>query len=641
MCGFVGVAEPAGATAQGAMVARMLAVLRHRGPDDDGTWLSGQVGLGFRRLSILDLSPAGHQPMTTLDGQVTIVFNGEIYNFVELRAKLETLGHRFRSSGDTEVLLASYLQWGRECLARLNGMWAFVIHDRRRGLLFGSRDRFGIKPLYLHESSGRLVFASEIKSIRASGYYQDRMNLAVAGSFLVDGRLDETPETFYAGIRQLRPAHWFEYDLARGSMAEGRFWDVRDAPALAGGDPAERFAGLFEDAVRIHMRSDVPVCVHLSGGLDSTAIVCASARVRAAAGASDPLTVFSYLTPEFDESEYVRATVAQTGAHLEELRTTPASLWADLEQMLWFQDEPVHSLTALVSYQLMRSTSRRGIKVVLNGQGADETLAGYPSYFRSYWNTLWKQRGASAAWSEIRQWASAHGGKPSAIARELGERRVMRWFGKFSPYRAWVARRRNNRLAGSWFSADLLQATPALPAVSPGELDQDLAWSQEVSPLPLYLRLEDRNSMAHSLEVRLPFLDYRVAELAYALPPEWKLRGPWNKFVLRESMKGRIPEIVRARVDKMGFPVPARKWFAEQLYEPLSDLLSSRAVVESGRYRMGDLRRDLERHRKGEVNFTDALFAVAQFEVLNGSAGKSGSGPASAGAGAVQSLTLV
>src|SRR5215831_2113326 len=197
MCGLVGLVDRPRSNARGDVLKKMLAVVRHRGPDDDGTYLSGQVGFGFRRLSILDLSVAAHQPMTSADGMVTLVFNGEIYNYLELRRDLKSRGHTFSSSGDTEVLLHSYLEWGPSCLSRLNGMWAFVLHDRRSNTLFGARDRFGIKPLYYHQDAGRFIFASEIKAIRASGYYKDQLNSAIAASFLVHERLDETPDTFY------------------------------------------------------------------------------------------------------------------------------------------------------------------------------------------------------------------------------------------------------------------------------------------------------------------------------------------------------------------------------------------------------------------------------------------------------------
>ncbi len=596
MCGIVGVAEPSGHDAHPATVARMLAVLRHRGPDDEGTYFSGQAGFGFRRLSILDLTPAGHQPMSTADGALTIIFNGEIYNFIELRRELESRGHDFRSSGDTEVLLHSYLEWGPKCLERMNGMWAFVIHDRRSNTLFGSRDRFGIKPLHYYEHAGRFVFASEIKSIRASGYYKDQLNHAVASSFLVDGRLDETQETFYRGIRKLPPGCSFMYSLENASYRESRYWDIRTSAAAHVDNPAESFAELFEDAVRLHMRSDVPVGVHLSGGLDSASIACASARIRKQTNASDPLSVFSYIAPEFDESEYIRATVAQTDARLTELETSPKHLWADLQ-----------------------ATAGHGIKVVLNGQGGDETLAGYPSYFRNYWDQIVHARGVIQAWREMDAFHKVHAGAaPVRLLAQLLMRRCFYRLWENPRYRALAARRRRSRVRDRWFTAELLHELPESYPWSPADLNGALAYSQMVEPLPLYLRLEDRNSMAHSLEARLPFLDYRLAEFAYSLPGDWKLRGPWNKFVLRQAMAGRIPESVRLRPDKMGFPVPARQWFAGQLFEPVMDLLSSRRTLESGRYRMEVVRKDIERHRRGEANCTDELFSVAQFELWSG-----------------------
>ena len=616
MCGLVGIVEPPSARAHEEVVRRMLSVLSHRGPDDEGTYFSGQVAFGFRRLSILDLTPTGHQPMSTGDGMVTIVFNGEIYNFIELRQELQARGHTFRSSGDSEVLLRSYLEWGPQCLERLNGMWAFVVHDRRTNTLFGARDRFGIKPLYLYRSGGRLVFASEIKSIRASGCYEDQLNYAVARSFLVDGRLDETPDTFFRGIRQLPAACCFRYSIENADYQESRYWNIRDSAAHKKEHFAERFAELFEDAVRLHMRSDVPVGIHLSGGLDSTSIACASARVRKETNASGPLFAFSYIAPEFDESEYIRATAAQTGAQLIEFKTSPHELWADLERMLWFQDEPVHTLTALVSFQLMRATAEHGIKVILNGQGADETIAGYPNYFHNYWHGVARSSGLRQAFREMAANSAVHNGK--APARLLAQLLVRRSFAKlstFGPYRTLVARRRNTRAHDGWFTPDLLRELPESSPASPADLNGALAYSQAISPLPLYLRLEDRNSMAHSIEARLPFLDHRLAEFAFSLPDDWKMRGPWNKFVLREAMAGRIPENVRTRPDKMGFPVPARKWFAGQLFEPVVDLLTSRSAVESGRYRMDAVRRDIDRHRRGEADFSDALFGMAQFEL--------------------------
>src|SRR5688572_23564351 len=227
MCGFVVLFQLGTPESNSrAIVESMIASIRHRGPDDEGTFFSGAVAMGFRRLSILDMTPLGHQPMLSDDGEVALVFNGEIYNYVELRDELVQLGHSFKSTGDTEVLLHAYLQWGDDCVNRFNGMWAFVIHDRRRGRLFGSRDRFGMKPLYRCSDSNRMMFASEIKAIRASGLYSDAVNWRTATRYLLEGRLDDTPESFFAGIDQVPAGNAFEVTLD-GKMRQWRYWSVR------------------------------------------------------------------------------------------------------------------------------------------------------------------------------------------------------------------------------------------------------------------------------------------------------------------------------------------------------------------------------------------------------------------------------
>jgi len=593
----------------------MISVLHHRGPDDDGFYSSGRVAFAFRRLSILDLSPAGHQPMSAADGKVTIVFNGEIYNYVELRCELESLGHRFHSTGDTEVLLHAYLEWGDRCLPKLNGMWAFLVHDERTGTLFGARDRFGMKPLFRYQHGDEILFASEIKAIVASGRYAPEPNWSAAASFLVDGRLDDRDDTFFAGIVRVPAGAAFEVD-PNGRYREWSYWRLEESAWERPSDPADAFAELFEDAVRVHMRSDVPVAVHLSGGLDSSSIICASARVRAAADARDPLLAFSYIAPEFDESAQIQATVRQAGAQLVVLNPSPEGLWADLEHMLWYQDEPVHSMSALVSYQLMRLAAENGIKVILNGQGADETIGGYETYFRSYWHTLLTQGKLLEASRELRLFGDAHGRAAAGLALSQLKHLLLVVLAGMPFYRAVSRRARRKRLEQpGWLSVDLLRHFPERDRPRKWDLDSELALSQRVYPLPLYLRVEDRNSMAHSIEVRLPFLDYRLVSLVHSLPANWKLRGPWNKYVLREAMSGRIPEEVRARVDKMGFPTAAQRWIAGPLFEPIMDLLRSRETRESGRYNIDLMLQDMERHRRGEANLSWQIFAVTQFEL--------------------------
>ena len=620
MCGITAVITLHGGTADASLVGRMADILRHRGPDDRGVYSDRGVALGFRRLSILDLSPSGHQPFLSDDGDLAIIFNGEIYNYVELRAELLARGHHFRSTGDTEVLLHAYQEWGRDCLPRLNGMWAFLIYDRRRGVVFGSRDRFGVKPLYRYRAAGHMLFASEIKALIASGLYEPRVKWARAAHLLCRGDHTSDPsgrETFYEGIDQIPAGTAFEVDLD-GRTTEWRFWSLDGLPPMALDDPVRAFRDLFEDAVRLRMRSDVPVGVSLSGGLDSTSIIAAMARQLDGAGtlpASGRLKAFSYVSPEFDESQYIESTVQATGAELHRVETPPGALWERLDEVLWYHDEPLHSATALIGFEVYRLASANGIKVALCGQGADEVIAGYPSYFVHYWSELVKSAAPYAAWREIAAYCAQHGGDPGSMFRQVlsrSARETLRHLPGISTVAAW---RREPAPESAWYTRDLVAALPRNGSPSHDmSLGSVLRWSVETGTLPLYLRIEDRNSMAHSVEARLPFLDYRLVSLMFQLPSRLKLRGPWNKSLLREAMRERIPEIVRSRLDKMGFPTSVAQWFRGAFYEALQDTLASAAMRERGIYNVTAIRTDLERHYRGEVDLGAALFNVVQFE---------------------------
>jgi asparagine synthase (glutamine-hydrolysing) len=629
MCGIVALFSPDQPAHRLEIVQRMLSTITHRGPDDAGVMAHERTTLGFRRLSILDLSLNGHQPMTSADGSCSIVFNGEIYNYVELRRQLQAAGHVFASTGDTEVLLHAYMHWGRDAVERLNGMWAFVIIDRRSGTVFGSRDRFGIKPLFRCNVGGHVMLASEIKAIRASGLYRDDINPCVVADYLLDGRLDETPQTFYRGIEQVPAAHSFEI-AADGSFTQWRYWSVSSASEQPHEEPAAAFAYLFEDAVRMHMRSDVPVAVHLSGGLDSSSILCASARVRGESGAVDPLKAFSFSDGEFDESRYIQDTIANAGAHLQCLQTDAARVWADLPRMLAAQDEPVHSLTAVIGYQLMALTQADGIRVILNGQGADETLGGYPSYFRDGWMTLLKQGGLAPAWREVTAYALDSGNSASTRFFDLLRHALQSKARASATYRT-LAQRRYRRLRRSlpWAEPDLAKLVTGYPDHESPQLRSSLARSVEVTPLPIYLRVEDRNSMAHSVEARVPFLDHRLVELAFGLPRQWKLRGGFNKVLLRDAMQNRIPESVRARRDKMGFPVPAARWMRSDLYPRLRELFADLGGSVAGWVRLDGVQGLLEEHRVGTSDHSQVLFRVAQLMLWKDATSRTASSSAS------------
>jgi asparagine synthase (glutamine-hydrolysing) len=621
MCGLVVMLGLGGRQVEAAILNRMAQSIAHRGPDDSGVYLDHQVGFGFRRLSILDLSPTGHQPMCSSDGQLVIVFNGEIYNYIELRDELQAAGYCFRSTSDTEVLLAAYRHWGPGCLDRLNGMWAFVIHDRRRGVLFGARDRFGVKPLFVHRGKDCWLLASEIKAILASGLYHRATNWQVAADFLVHGKLDETPATFYAGIEQVPPGSAFELRLD-GSWRQWDYWSLADHEPDPPPDSEEAVAELLEDAVRIRLRSDVPVGVCLSGGLDSTAIICAMARQRRANGSdvgqAAPLLAFCYHEPAFDERTFIDDTLTQTGALLRRTSLTPAAMWESLPEVLRFQDEPIHSGAPIAGFHLMKLASINGVKVVLNGQGADETFAGYTNYFDDYWYTLLRAARVGRAWHEIRAYAAGRATTSAGILFLTALSRLFhRQLRRFSPYRRfWRWRRVRHVVDQRWFTPSLIGHVDASDAgTEDPDLNTVLRRSVERTPLPHYLRMEDRNSMAHGVEARLPFMDYRLVSLAFRVPADRKVQGVWNKALLRSSLRGRIPESVRTRVEKMGFPTSLHTWVTGELAEPLRDILASRAARERGIYNTEELLRPLQNHHRVDPWDALRLFSVAQFEL--------------------------
>jgi asparagine synthase (glutamine-hydrolysing) len=450
----------------------------------------------------------------------------------------------------------------------------------------------------------------------SSGYYRKETNWDVVSSFLVQQRLDVTDETFYTGICRIPAATAFELDLC-GHYNEWRYWSLTNLPHNELGDPPKRFIELFEDAVDLRMRSDVPVGVCLSGGLDSTSIICSMVRTRSSIANQfcDPVWAFCYMTPEFDESRYIRDTLAQTNANLVKLEVNALHLLPKLERILWYHDEPFHTMTALIGYELMRLAAERGVKVVLSGQGADETLAGYSHYFQHYWATVVTTKGLRHAMKEVEEYTRRNGGDSKKLLAGVLLRILKGTLGQRAAYRAVAAWRRHREISrNSWYLPELLSIIPADGVAPDQELDTALRYSIEREHLPLYLRVEDRNSMAHSVEMRLPFMDYRLIAYLFQLSADWKIRGEWNKYILREAMRGRIPESVRMRRDKMGFPFPAQKWLEEGVCKSLLDLLEGQAMRERGIYDIKSIRKALEQRLTLEQNIPFEAFNVLQFE---------------------------
>lgn len=616
MCGLTGFVSFTDGVIDGETLARMTRSLAHRGPNDSGCvvlgtpdvsptlWRDtdagaarrrGPVGLGHRRLSIIDLSDAGRQPMTTADGGVWLVFNGEIYNYVELRSELMSLGHRFHTATDTEVVLLAYRNWGSECFRRFNGMWAIALYDERTRELILSRDRFGEKPLYYYRAPSFVAFASEIKALfqhpRVPKAVNERKVAAYAGGHY--RYVDDDCESFFEGIEQV-PSGSFMACTRDGHMLTERYWSLDPEklppPESDERDIVARFRDLLDDAVRIRLRSDVPVGCMLSGGLDSGSIASLAHRRYA------PLHCFSGVTGRgyFDESEYIDALVGHTGVDHVYVYPQPAALIETVREMLAFHDEPICTVTWFANYLLTREVAKSRIPVILTGHGGDELLAGYWDHYHHFFADL-RERASDAA--EVAAWNANHNRGPDEYAREADY--IARSttdpsvaVGRYMKYQNYLA----PRLHASRVARDH-------DAPFRGHLSRRLYIEMFQETIPPSLRAEDRNMMAFSIENRVPLLDYRLAEFCFALENGYKIRGGLGKWLLREAMCGVLPEKVRARKDKTGFNAPLGEWIRGENRAEFEALLARVDYVNSEVYDIDEVRALFRRHLAGEEHY--------------------------------------
>ncbi|WP_207485297.1 asparagine synthase (glutamine-hydrolyzing) [Arenibaculum pallidiluteum] len=555
MCGIAGIVARHGGLEVGRLIREMTTRVRHRGPDDEGWLVEGRVALGHRRLAILDLSAAGHQPMTSADGRFAITYNGEIYNFIELRSELEAMGHRFRTGTDTEVVLTAFAAWGPECLARLNGMWSFAIHDRLRRTIFASRDRFGEKPFYYVRTEACFAFGSEIRQLLPL-LPSTRANAALVADFLLTGSPAQSTETFFEGVSSLAAGHFLVYDIKADRCAHGRYYSLAERLAAADPSPAEEpVAALrrtFEDAVRLRLRSDVQVGACLSGGLDSSSISLIAARQNARAGARFNAVTAISEDPRNNEETYA-AEVVKAG-DLRWITTRPGydDFRALLPHVVEHQEEPFPGPSICMQAFVMRAARENGVVVLLDGQGGDETLLGYERYCSPYCYALWREKGILEAIRGAREAIRNTAGMSAwrLIAQSL------LWFVPAARYRYFIRRGR------------YLSPRPALPgwvgsfARSCLDVRALQILEMEATGLPALLRYEDKNSMAYSVEARLPFLDHRLVEQCISLEPQLKMQGGWTKWVLRRAMADLLPEGIAWRRNKIGFAAPTDLWLA-------------------------------------------------------------------------------
>ena len=606
MCGITGIVQLNEQPLDVALLERMTTSLAHRGPDGEGyaflhpgtgekpIVLPGRlresvrhvsrdlgrarIGLGHRRLAIIDLTPLGQQPMGSDDGLHWITYNGEVYNAPELRLELAAMGHQFRSGTDTEVVLESYRRWGADCVTRLNGMFAFALWDGRARQLLCTRDRFGIKPFYYRFDGGRFLFASEIKALLEDRHVPRRPNARAVYEFLSRGRQDVGGETFFEGIDQLGPGQALTvYVDGRGTTAEPqvvRWWQPDTAPrSISRAEAAHGLRELLQDSVRMQMRADVPIGSCLSGGLDSSSIVSLMSHARPTGAAPIKTFTLCHDNPRYDERAYSRAVARQAGAMSQEVFADPARLLEDMGAIHWHHDEPIAGTSVLGQWVVMRAASQAGIKVLLDGQGGDEVLLGYPGYWGSHLADLIRRGRWLSGAREWIAWRRVHGAVPptaaAAVVRGLlpdrlanGLRRVV------TGEAAWMSPTFTQQLVRS--DGDGGQA--AVPGRSVVERHR---WRTLTEDLPVLLQYEDRNAMAVGVEARVPFLDYRLVEHLAQVPAEYHLGDGLTKRLLREAMQGLLPESVRQRVDKMGFVTPEAEWLCGPWRPAVSSMLRS------------------------------------------------------------------
>lgn len=576
MCGIAGIWFNQRHENPSRVVQSMTDAIIHRGPDAEGAWVSKneKVALGHRRLSIIDLTSGGAQPMHFLD-KYTITFNGEIYNYIELREELRAFGYVFKSNSDTEVILAAYNQWGVNCLNHFDGMFAFALYDLHQDQLFVARDRFGEKPFYYSFHDGSLYFGSEMKALWAAGIPK-KANMRMVYTFLAND-LVENPndqrETFYEGIFKLKSAHYCLYS-GNQQFNQIAYWQLNTEQRLdiPFSDAALKLRELLETSVQRRLRSDVPVGTSLSGGLDSSTIV------GLVSGNQSNNHTFSARFPGFskDEGHYIHLVSQQFETTHHDIIVNEDELLPEIDKLLFHQEEPFQTGSIFAQYCVYREARKNNVIVMLDGQGADEILGGYDKDFKFYLRELIRKGGDSQKF--IRQLQENHNYALSVNSRER--------LNTYAPgiYRA-ISKIKNSISPSLPVGINKDFYTQNVPKQSPfhefGDLKSMLRHELTNQGLEKLLKFADRNSMAHSLEVRLPFLYHELIEFVFALKSDLFLQDGWSKAILRQSVNDLLPEEITYRKDKVGFEAPHEKWSSSDQMKVLFNDAQSHLIREN------------------------------------------------------------
>jgi asparagine synthase (glutamine-hydrolysing) len=601
-------------------LAEMNAQIVHRGPDDDGSFVDGNLGLAIRRLSIIDVQ-SGHQPITNEDRNLWIVYNGEIYNHRQLREELESRGHRYRTKSDTETILHLYEEYGPECVHRLRGMFAFAIWDRRERRLFIARDRLGIKPLYYRFEGGTLLFGSEIKAILKYPGVKPEFHQAVLAEYLAFGYV-AGPETMFAGIHKLLPGHTLEIGES-GELKISQYWDL-SAPRDAVERPREcyvkSYRDLLEQAVASHLMSDVPLGVFLSGGLDSSVVAALTQKIR-----REPIETFSvgYKEEAFSELSYARQVAEHLGSKHREIRMSSQEFFDVLPALIWHEDEPIAWPSSVSLYFVARLAKNR-VTVVLTGEGSDETLGGYARYAWTVMNS--RMDGVYRALTpdvlrRLVRGALRASPLSASLRRKLEHTFLLRdgeawssfYFDNF--YSAFSAEEQRELLAPQLrdVAGDAYANSLRYWDQSSGDLLHRMLYTDIKTYLVELLMKQDQMSMAASLESRVPFLDHQLVEFTASIPARYSIRGMEGKSILKSAAEDLLPRSVIGR-KKMGFPTPWSQWLRARLDMLEAKLLEPR-TLNRGLCRRDAVVRLFAEHRAGRRDHGERIWRLLNLEI--------------------------
>ena len=625
MCGINGIAlsSRSRGSIDVAVLERMRDVIRHRGPDDEGIFIDGRVGLGHRRLSIVDVA-AGHQPMTNEDGSLHITYNGEIYNHAEFRSSLEARGHTYRTHCDTETILHLYEEHGESCVNDLRGMFAFAIWDQRKRELFIARDRLGVKPLYYtHTDDGSLYFGSEIKTLLEAGAVKPEINFQALPDYLAN-HATSGEETLFRGVKRLLPGHTLLW--RDGEIQIRKYWDVSFAKTSDEGrseqDYIAEWSEMFRTSVRLRLMADVPLGMFLSGGIDSSAIAAVMSRM-----VDEPIKTFSvaFAEREANELEYARIVARAFKTDHHEIVVSPEDFFNALPSLVWHEDEPLAHPSSVALYFVSHLASQQ-VKVVLTGEGSDELLAGYGRYRKTILNLALGARYEHLTTAGIRKTIKA--GIAGMPAGSKVKQKLLRTFLTLSPTIesiyfdnfAVFPRSMQNELLTAEARERIGVSDPyagvraVLQQTDASSLLDRLLYADIKTYLHELLMKQDQMSMATSVESRVPFLDHKLVEFTSQLPERLKLRGWTTKYILRKSMQDVLPETILSR-PKMGFPVPIGAWFRGAYSSVIDEYVLSERAMSRGLFDPDFVRSLVKRHQTGGENHSERLWALVNFEI--------------------------